>query len=261
VCKAAGETLAAFSVFWGLLLMSEVVVHPSRGKNEPQLPACGLLLLNPSEARQAAEIAGKEGWARHFLFHSNLHLAQSPPMFWAGPAVGAPMAVICLEKLIALGASSIIVCGWCGSLQPDLGVGELVLPTWAVSEEGTSGHYLVADKVESSPRLRQALQGFFAATGKEFREGPIWTTDALYRETREKVVRYGQEGILAVDMECSALIQVAAFRQVQLAAVLMVSDLLWQNPWHPGFQGKEFRKRSHGLVADLLRWVGGLAVE
>lgn len=240
--------------------MSEVVVQLSRGKNEPQLPACGLLLLNPSEARQAAEIVGKEGWTRHFLFHSNLYCAQAPPpLFWAGPAVGAPMAVICLEKLIALGARRIIVCGLCGSLQPDLGVGELVLPTWAISEEGTSGHYPVAGRSEASPRLRKSLRDFFSGTGKELREGPIWTTDALYRETREKVVRYGQEGIPAVDMECSALIQVAAFRQVELAAVLMVSDLLWPDPWQPAFQSKDFRNRSLGLVTDLLRCVGALA--
>lgn len=242
-------------------VMSEVVVQPSRGKNEPQLPACGLLLVNPSEARQAAQIAGQEGWARHFLFHSNLFSAQSPPMFWAGPAVGAPMAVLCLEKLIALGACRIIVCGWCGSLQPDLGVGELVLPTWAISEEGTSAHYPVADRSESSPRLRKSLKDFFSSTGTEPRVGPIWTTDALYRETREKVVRYGKEGILAVDMEYSALLQVAAFRQVELAAVLMVSDLLWQKPWQPAFQSKEFRKRSQGSVADLMRCVGALAAE
>ena len=239
--------------------MNEVVVHPVRGKNEPQLPACGLLLLIPSEARQATQISGQGGWARHFLFHSNLHLAESPPMFWAGPAVGAPMAVICLEKLIALGARRIIVCGWCGSLQPDLAVGELVLPTWGISEEGTSGHYPVTGKVESSPRLRKGLKDFFADTGKELREGPVWTTDALYRETREKVVRYGSEGILGADMECSALLQVAAFRGVELAAVLMVSDLLWQYPWQPAFQSKAFRRCSQGLVADLLRCVGGLA--
>ncbi|PKN16288.1 MAG: phosphorylase [Deltaproteobacteria bacterium HGW-Deltaproteobacteria-3] len=220
--------------------MSEVVVHPSRGKNEPQLPACGLLLVNPAEARQAAQIASREGWERHFLFHSNLHQRiQSPPMFWAGPAVGAPMAVI--------------------SLQPDLGVGELVLPTWGVSEEGTSVHYPVAGRSESSPRLRRDLKDFFAATGKELNEGPIWTTDALYRETREKVVRYGQQGILAVDMECSALIQVAAFRRVELVAVLLVSDLLWQDPWQPAFQSKDFRRRSQELVADLFRCVGSLA--
>jgi uridine phosphorylase len=169
------------------------------------------------------------------------------------------MAVICLEKLIALGATRIIVCGWCGSLRPDLGVGELVLPTWSLSEEGTSAHYPVAGRSETSPRLRGELKSFFADAGKEPREGPIWTTDALYRETREKVARYGGEGILAVDMECSALMQAAAFRRVELAAVLMVSDLLWQEAWQPGFQGKEFRRRSQGLVAALFRCVGGLA--
>jgi len=240
--------------------MSEVVVHPSRGKNEPQLPACGLLLVNPSDARQAARIADQEGWVRHFLFHSNLYLAQSSPMFWAGPAVGAPMAVICLEKLIALGARRIIVCGSCGSLRPELGVGELVLPAWGISEEGTSGHYPIEERSESSPRLRKDLKDFFTGIGKEVAEGPIWTTDALYRETREKVVRYGSEGILAVDMECSALMQVAAFRKVELAALLMVSDLLWQDPWQPAFQSKEFRRRSQGLVEDLLRWIGELAL-
>lgn len=239
--------------------MSEVVVHPGRGKNEPHLPAMGLLLVNPAEAGHAAQISAQKGWSRHFLFHSNLYLAQAPPLFWAGPAVGAPMAVICLEKLIALGASRVIVCGWCGSLRTDLGVGELVLPTRAVSEEGTSAHYPVAGAVESSFRLRQALADFFAGRGIKLREGVVWTTDALYRETREKVVRYGKEGVLAVDMECSALLQVAAFRGIELAAVMMVSDLLWQESWQPGFQGKEFRRRGQGLVADLVQCAGDLA--
>ncbi|MFA6466129.1 MAG: hypothetical protein WCT30_10265, partial [Desulfurivibrionaceae bacterium] len=127
-------------------------------------------------------------------------------------------------------------------------------------EEGTSGHYPLAGRSEPSPRLRQDKTDFFAATGTELQEGPVWTTDALYRETRAKVVRHGQQGILGVDMECSALIQVAAFRRVELAAVLMVSDLLWQDPWQPAFQSKEFRARSRVLVADLLRCAGALAV-
>lgn len=241
--------------------MSEAVIQPLRAKNEPQLSACGLLLLNPAEAGQAARIAEREGWKRHFLFHSNLYLAQSPPVFWAGPAVGAPMAVICLEKLIALGAKQIIVCGWCGSLQPDLGIGELILPTGSVSEEGTSAHYPVSRlMIDPSAGLRAALHDFLAASGRKAREGVVWTTDALYRETREKVASYGQDGVLAVEMEFSALAQVAAFRGVELAGLLLVSDLLWQNPWQPAFKSKEFRRHSQGLVEDLLRWIGEFAL-
>ena len=38
------------------------------------------------------------------------------------------MAVMALEKLIALGAKNIIVCGWCGSLSQKLKIGDILLP-------------------------------------------------------------------------------------------------------------------------------------
>lgn len=236
--------------------MSEAVIHPSRSIKEPELPAHGLFFLNPAEAAQAARFAESESWRRQFLFHSNLYFSSAAATFWAGPAVGAPMAVICLEKLIALGAKRIVVCGWCGSLQPDLAIGELIIPTGFVSEEGTSAHYPLSGPVAPSPGLLEALKAFLTTTGRGAREGPIWTTDALYRETREKVCRYGREGVLAVEMELSALAQVAAFRGVELAGLLLVSDLLWQNPWRPGFKNKKFRRLSQALGEDLLRWAG-----
>lgn len=59
----------------------------------------------------------------------------------AGPILGAPQAVLVLEKLIAHGSKTIVVFGWCGSLQSDLKIGDWVLPTSAHSEEGTSTHY------------------------------------------------------------------------------------------------------------------------
>jgi len=236
--------------------MNDAVIQPCRGKNEPRLPACGLLFLNPAEAGQAARTARRVGWRRHFLFHSNLYVSSAASAFWAGPAVGAPMAVICLEKLIALGATQIVVCGWCGSLQADLAVGELVLPIDWVSEEGVSAHYPLAGPVAPSAGLVTDLGDFLTATWRTAREGAIWTTDALYRETRDKVRRYGQAGVLAVEMEFSALLRVAAFRGVELAGLMLVSDLLWPAPWQPGFADKEFRRRSQALVDDLLSWVG-----
>jgi uridine phosphorylase len=58
-----------------------------------------------------------------------------------GTPLGAPQAAIVLERLIAMGARKILSFGCCGSLQPDLGVGSLVVPTDALCEEGTSAHY------------------------------------------------------------------------------------------------------------------------
>ncbi|MGV1100953.1 nucleoside phosphorylase [Thiovibrio sp. JS02] len=230
--------------------MSDVVISPARGRNDPLLPGLGLLLVNPAEAAAARESLCPN-WQRHFLFNSNLYVSQAKEMFWAGPCVGAPMAVLCLEKLIALGARRIISLGWCGALSSQLQVGDLVLPARAVSDEGTSGHYPVDGSVAPSPLVLASLRGALALRREKFLEGPVWTTDAPYRETREKVARLQREGVVAVEMECAALLQVAAFRRIDLAAVLLVSDLLWKEPWQPAFQGKNLRKRSRQLLAAL----------
>ena len=60
------------------------------------------------------------------------------------------------------------------------------------------------------------------------------------RETREKVERYQKEGVLAVEMEISALFTVAKFRGAELGAMPVVSDELATFKWRPGFKMEEF---------------------
>ena len=81
--------------------------------------------------------------------------------------------------------------------------------------------------------------------------GKVWTTDAPYRETRTKVADYARQGIYGVDMEFSALCTVAAFRGVELAAAMLVSDEVWKQPWQPQFSRKEFKRKSRKLLTLL----------
>ena len=230
--------------------MSDCIINPARSKREPTLPSIGIFAVNPADSSCFPALARCHGLARHTLFHSQLY--GNDTFFLAGPAVGAPMAAICLEKLIALGARRILVYGWCGSLHPALVAGDLFIPTGGCSEEGTSGHYQgAAGNGDDSLRLRliDALTGADAfATPKQ---GWIWTTDAVYRETREKVEQYGARGILAVDMEYTALRTVAAFRRANLAAVMLVSDELFHRSWSPRLDRKRFRSRSRQVLAGL----------
>lgn len=73
--------------------------------------------------------------------------------------------------------------------------------------------------------------------------GPIWTTDAIYRETRGKVAWFRERGANAVEMECSALFAAAAYRGARAAALLVVSDSLdpEDGNWDPGFSQKKFK--------------------
>ena len=167
------------------------------------------------------------------------------------------MAVLCLEKLIALGARTVVACGWGGTLSPTVEIGQVVLPTRAVSGEGTSAHYPLAAEPTAAPALRAELAELTRAAGFVTHHGPVWTTDAPYRETGEQVHRYHDQGVLAVDMECAALLQVAAFRGVALAMVLLISDSLAGGVWQPAFRGPSFKAGARRLTDAL--FVGHLA--
>ena len=235
--------------------MESTILNPERSKGDPELPATGILAVNPTDTHPLSVCAEQSGLKRFFLFNSNLY--SSDAFFLAGPAVGAPMAVLCLEKLIALGAEKIILYGWCGSLDKDLQAMDVLIPTHALSEEGTSSHYLPgAHTIKPSAVLADTLRSALSDNGITVRQGPVWTTDAPYRETRRKVTAFGEQGIVAVDMEYSALCTVAAYRKVQLAAVMLVSDELYRLPWTPSYSFKKFKQRSRELL-DILCTVTG----
>jgi uridine phosphorylase len=249
---------AAFFLFLFLMTTTDAFINPIRLKGEPMLSGPCLFLVNPQEARYAAKVA-KQNKAQSFpLFHSNLFTisqGESSSVSLAGPAIGAPFAAMTLEKLIALGISQCIMFGWCGSLLPSLQIGDVVLPTLAISEEGTSAHYPINQQPQSTSRLRDRVHVHLEEKGTSSTEGPVWTTDALYRETADKITRYANQSILAVDMEFSALATVSAFRGIDMAAVLLVSDELFHPEWKPGFHRKSFRKKSRHLFEILTEFM------
>ena len=155
--------------------------------------------------------------------------------------IGAPAAVTVLEELIALGVKRVIVVGTGGSLQPALPIGSLAIATGAIREDGASFHYAPAG-VEVAPdaALSRALGEAVVALGSPVAFGPMWTTDAPYRELQSKVAVYGAMGALAVEMEAAALFALGAFRQVEIALILAISDELFHE-WLPGFHADELR--------------------
>ncbi len=53
-------------------------------------------------------------------------------------------------------------------------------------------------------------------------------------------------------MEISALLAVSSFRSVQLAALLVVSDELFELKWNPGFSNTQLKKGSRAAAELLL---------
>ncbi len=106
--------------------------------------------------------------------------------------------------------------------------------------------------------LEETIKG--ERKGKAFNifKGGIWTTDALFRETEDKVEKYAKRGILGVEMESSALMTVGAFRGVELAVALAVSDELYGKKWNAGFGSEKLKKTEEALVRSALEVLASL---
>ncbi|MDZ7698368.1 MAG: hypothetical protein U5R49_16075 [Deltaproteobacteria bacterium] len=168
----------------------EGVIVPRKGKNDPDLGPDAVMAMVPSDLAHlklrtnARKVPFADG-GLYGLYRTGAKATVD--MAIAGPFIGAPHAVMGMEKLIALGASRIWVLGWCGSLQSDLRIGNMVIPVWGIPEEGISGHYpLEHGEATSDSRLCRCLENQLKKKGIPFRKGGIWTTDAVYRETPER---------------------------------------------------------------------------
>jgi len=172
-----------------------------------------------------------------------------------GPLVGAPFAAMALETLTAWGARRFLFYGWCGSIDEAILPGELILPTAAFIDEGTSIHYgyALGDCVPAASN-RQRIQSLLTSADLPYREGAIWTTDAVYRETPSAIRHFRRLGALGVEMEVSALFSVARYLRVELEAILLVSDRVSPERWSPGFRDPAFLERRNRIVDLLSAW-------
>jgi uridine phosphorylase len=163
------------------------------------------------------------------------------------PGVGAPLATAFLEELIARGCRAFVACGGAGVLVPDVALGHVIIPTTAVRDEGTSYHYMAASRtVAPSPAALTAIRETVRRHHVPFVEGATWTTDGLYRETRDKVRRRVDEGCLTVEMEAAAFFAAARFRGVEFGQLLYAGDDLSGDAW----DGRDWDE--HGEGRELL---------
>jgi uridine phosphorylase len=163
--------------------------------------------------------------------------------------IGAPATAMTLEEIIACGSRRILEIGLSGGLQPYLQPSDIVVVTEAIRDEGTSRHYLPQRvKVESTIGLRRKLINKLEKEKIKHFVGPVWSTDAVYRETRIKFRKFQNSGVLAVDMETSALFAVAKYRNIEAASTQVISDVLTENGWLQAYEHHTVRKSTDTLL-------------
>lgn len=135
---------------------------------------------------------------------------------------GAPQSADTVETLNALGVKKIVSVGMLGAFSKNLKQNDIIIPSKAFSEEGTSRHYYENAEFfcPDETLMNYALESII--NGKNY---PIVTTDAVYRQTFYKENLWRNKGAVGVDMETSALFSVGKYLGIKVVSVLIVSDV------------------------------------
>lgn len=147
--------------------------------------------------------------------------------------IGAAMAATdVIEANWKTGAEKFILFGSAGALDKEATAGKYVIPTAACRDEGISYHYAPpADYV--SVRNAEYLARLFGDKKLPFVTGKVWTTDAIYMETRELVRRRKADGCIAVEMELAGVQAVCDYYGFELYDFLVTGDVVDQQVYSP----------------------------
>lgn len=167
--------------------------------------------------------------------------------------VGASACVVQYEELFAMGLEKIVVFGTCGVLDKSIDDLAIIIPNAAIRDEGTSYHYLKsAREIVVNPKYQKEFINLLNKHNYSYVTGKVWTTDAPYRETRNKVLKRKEERCLCVDMECSAITALAQFRNKEIFQFFYAADNLDSAKWDKrslGSNEKLSDKEKIGLLA------------
>ena len=142
-------------------------------------------------------------------------------------SVGASHMAADIEELAYNGVKKFIIFGNCGVLDktiPDCGI---IIPTKAYREDGTSYHYIEGDEpIILSDTYKDTFKEILKEYDFDFREGATWTTDAFYRETRDKAEYFRNQGCVCVDMEASSIGAVCKYKNLDYFTFYYAGDNL-----------------------------------
>lgn len=120
--------------------------------------------------------------------------------FLAG--VSGPWISADIEELRTQGVEKFIIFGNCGVLDSAIEDCSIIIPTKAFRDEGTSYHYKEAsDEIEISQKYTNKFIKILNKFNFDYTKGYTWTTDAFYRETRDKIKYFKEQGAVCVEME------------------------------------------------------------
>jgi purine-nucleoside phosphorylase len=149
--------------------------------------------------------------------------------------MGCPSAAIVCEEMAMLGARVLIRLGTCGALGSGIKPSDMIIATASCPLDGTTVDYAGGEPYAPAATFRvvRALADAAKAAAATHHIGVIATEDALYRVREEWVERWQARGVIAQEMEASAIFTVSAMRGMEAGCILVASNHAGQHERAP----------------------------
>ncbi len=174
--------------------------------------------------------------AHHREYRTATGTTEGTPISVTSTGIGSPSAAIAVEELARVGSDTFIRVGSCGAIQPDITVGDLVITTGGVRQEGTSDEYVREDyPAVADHEVVCALVAAAERLGYDYHTGLTASTDSFYagqgRPGFEGFEAAGADGLVEelqaanvanFEMEASAILTLANVYGLRAGAVCTV---------------------------------------
>ena len=158
---------------------------------------------------------------------------QGTPVSVQTTGMGTPSLSIVVEELLRLGARRLVRVGTCGGIGRGVKAGDLVVAQSATPFDGAMATYLHGEPYAPTADfgLVRALDDAATARGAAHHVGQVCTVDVFYNPDPDYSTKWRSRGVLAFEMETSALYYLAARAyaggaDVRAVTILTVSDVL-----------------------------------
>ncbi len=181
---------------------------------------------------------------------------EQPDMLLTLGQVGCPACAGNLDLFHAMGITKVMFCGGGGVLDRNIGVGQILVIEGAIRDEGFSYQYIAPSRViHTNPEVTDKIKTYLKQSDIPYLRGLTWTTDAIFRETTDRISSRKGEGAKIVEMEQAGCIAVAQFRNFAYGALIYGGDDLSGEEW----SGRGWNSREgirHDLVMLCKKLVG-----
>ena len=150
------------------------------------------------------------------------------PVSVQATGMGCPSASIVAEEVIQLGAKNLLRVGTCGGYSEELQLGDLIVATSATPNDGTVSSLTRGVPYAPAAHFDIVHAAYHASesAGRRTFVGPIVSSDLFYDPVEGPAELWGNLGVLAVEMEASAIFTIAAMHGVRAGCLLTVSDTI-----------------------------------